>query len=637
MTRLNPSLFLNRLLVRKGSKSAYDETFHLGVNVIRSEGNSRGKSTIADLIFFALGGDLTVWKDEAAQCDFTLAEVSLSGATLSLKREIQPVSGQKPMWLYYGGATEALAASPDRWARYSYRRLGDRESFTQVLFRVLGLPEVPAEEANITMHQILRLMYVDQMTPVNRIFRFDPQDAPLRRQAVGDLLCGLLDERIYPAQMKVRQFENEYSAVSQQLSGLLKVLRSVDQGLDFSDLLSKVSAAQAEREQAIQEIERLRSARQDDKRTSTEQSAVLGTLKKDLDTVSLDVIRAQEESDRLRLAIEDAALLIGDIKRSLEQLKQARLTSDTLGPLVFAFCPSCFSPIDPIADSGHCHLCKADLNPEQERSRYARMQNELEVQLKESLALQSKRETDKGVTDERLAKLRRLRDLIASEYFGSSRHFSTESDAEIDQLTRRIGYLDRELVDLDRERRVADEVAQLSSKKDQLNEELGLLRKNIADWISAKEKRQTRAYQAIARATAATLSGDTQNDIGTVTAEGVYFNFTEDRVEINGKSGYSASSLTVIRNAFHLALLSASCNDPDFGYPRFLLMDNVEDKGMTQERSQNFQRLIVQASKELRCDHQIIFTTSMPDPAVDGIPYAIGEKYNADRYSLSMQ
>jgi hypothetical protein len=75
MTRRDPSLRLLRLVVTKSGKSVYDETFHPGINMIRSEGNSRGKSTIADLIFFSLG-DLAEWKVEAGTCDQTFAEVT---------------------------------------------------------------------------------------------------------------------------------------------------------------------------------------------------------------------------------------------------------------------------------------------------------------------------------------------------------------------------------------------------------------------------------------------------------------------------------------------------------------------------------------------------------------------------------
>jgi hypothetical protein len=221
MIQIEPFLLLARLVVVKDGKRAYDEPFHAGVNIIRSEKNSAGKSTIADLIFYALGGDLTAWKDEAAACDTVFAEVQMNGVPVTLRRDIS-ADGQQPMWIFIGSFETAFEAPLGAdWQKYPYRRFGDKESFTQVLFRLLEMPEVPADaEANITMHQLLRLMYVDQMTPVDRIFRFESRDSPLRRQAVGDLLCGVFDERIYPAQILLRQKEKEFEAVSRQLTGL---------------------------------------------------------------------------------------------------------------------------------------------------------------------------------------------------------------------------------------------------------------------------------------------------------------------------------------------------------------------------------------------------------------------------------
>jgi hypothetical protein len=286
MIRRDPSLRLLRLVVTKSGKSAYDETFHPGVNMIRSEGNSRGKSTIADLIFFSLGGDLTEWKAEAGTCDQTFAEVALSGSVLTLRRDISTTAKQLPMWIYFGAFTEAANSAVEGWIKLTYSRYGDRESFSQVLFRAMGIPEVPSEDANITMHQLLRLLYVDQMTPVNAIFRMEERDSPYRRQAVGDLLCGVLDERIYPSQIRARQLDREYSDVASQFTGLMRVLRRVDETVDFSDLLSRLNETEAARRKALEEIEALKDSRYSADHDQSEASSALEVIRRDLDKVS---------------------------------------------------------------------------------------------------------------------------------------------------------------------------------------------------------------------------------------------------------------------------------------------------------------------------------------------------------------
>ncbi len=634
MIRRDPSFVLQRLVVMRGGKAAYDETFHVGVNIIRSDGNSRGKSTIADLIFFALGGDLEEWKDEAALCDLTLAEVSLNGAVVTLRREIISEKRMLPMWIYYGPFDQANANAVEGWSRYPYARYQEREGFSQVLFRGMGMPEAPSDDANITMHQLLRLMYVDQMTPVNAIFRMEDRDAPNRRQAVGDLLCGVLDDRIYPSQIRARQMEREYADVAGQFSGLLRVLRRVEGNLDFSDLLSRETAVLEARRETIAEIDRLRSSRYET--MAQVDTDVIGILTRDLDRVSRDILAAQREADQLSLAIEDAEMLISDIERNLLQIDQSQAIGEILGSLVFSFCPSCMTPIKGASDQHSCHLCKTGLDDDYKRSRHARMRNELEMQLKESRSLQRGRLSRKPLLDERLGSMKLMRNLISEEVLNRSRHFLTEADAKIDELTRTVGYHDRELVDIERERRLAAELTDLSSRKETLGADIRALKASIDLWISQKQTRQASIYRLISKITAEILEEDLQSDIETVSEDGVRFHFGDDEVIINNKRGYSASSLTVIKNAFHLAMLFASCADSRMKYPRFVLLDNIEDKGMTEERSHNFQRTILKFSEATNVQHQIVFSTSMPDDTLENPKYTIGKKYTENEKSLNI-
>jgi hypothetical protein len=200
-----------------------------------------------------------------------------------------------------------------------------------------------------------------------------------------------------------------------------------------------------------------------------------------------------------------------------------------------------------------------------------------------------------------------------------------------------VGYLDRELIDLDRERRLAVEVTELAARKQQLNDELSELRRNIAAWIAAKEQRQSSIYGLVSRTTAEILAGDVPSDIEPVAQDGVRFNFGDNEIVVNEKRGYSASSRTVIKNAFHLAMLFASCVDARMKYPKFLLLDNIEDKGMTAKRSHNFQRLVLELSERTEIEHQIIFTTSMPGSLLDTPQYTIGPKYTETNMSLKLR
>ena len=639
MTRLDPSLRLSRLVVLKDGQRAYDEAFHAGVNIIRGvpgEGNSVGKSTIADMIFFALGGDLTTWKEEAGLCDEVLAEVHLSGSTATLRRLISD-STQQPMWIHFGNFDSAISSAADGWQRYTYRRVSDRESFSQVLFRALGMPEVPGDaDANITMHQLLRLMYVDQLTPVDRIFKFENRDSSLRRQAVGDLLCGAYDDRIYPAQLQLRDSEKHWEAATHEFNTLLRVLTASGEGYTLDFIRSRQDELSAERSRTAEEISKLKRHRFDDSQLGTDHPPAVTEIKTALDKVNADITAARVVEGQLTYEVADSGLLLDEITRTLERLKQGEIALSAIGPIDFQFCPSCFAPLSPADAENHCKLCRRQIEGEGENSRVARMRNELEIQFKESSQLQADREVELAKVRADIASLSTVQKALSVRFAEISLNFVSETDARIDSLTSRLGYLDREIVDLERERKIADQIDNLSAVKGALNEEISRLKHNIQVWKDQRDRRQGQAYSVIASMTAKILGMDLHTEEEFSEDCDVNFSFADDRVSVNGKTGFSASSLTVLRNSFHLAMHWASCVRGEFRYPRFLVMDNIEDKGMTEQRSQNFQRLIVSLSESIEVEHQIIFTTSMIAPELNISALTVGDLYTFENKSLKI-
>ncbi|MFX3950007.1 hypothetical protein ACJBW9_11270, partial [Streptococcus suis] len=65
------------------------------------------------------------------------------------------------------------------------------------------------------------------------------------------------------------------------------------------------------------------------------------------------------------------------------------------------------------------------------------------------------------------------------------------------------------------------------------------------------------------------------------------------------------------KNSIRFAMFAQAVDDPFSRFPNLILMDNIEDKGMREERSQNFQRQIVNVCANIISEFQLIFTTSM--------------------------
>ena len=94
--------------------------------------------------------------------------------------------------------------------------------------------------------------------------------------------------------------------------------------------------------------------------------------------------------------------------------------------------------------------------------------------------------------------------------------------------------------------------------------------------------------------------------------------------------------MVVMKNAVRIAIYLHCINDNGSRLPRFMLLDNIEDKGMTEFRSQNFQRQLVAMCDELETDYQLIFTTSMIDPELDKSEYVIGPHYTKGEHTLAI-
>jgi hypothetical protein len=105
---------------------------------------------------------------------------------------------------------------------------------------------------------------------------------------------------------------------------------------------------------------------------------------------------------------------------------------------------------------------------------------------------------------------------------------------------------------------------------------------------------------------------------------------------INGDKNRSrsASGMVVLKNSFLFSMYLASLDDQLFGLPRFLLLDNIEDKGMVPERVWNFQKVLVKECQSRNVPQQVIFSTSRLAPELDTPELVVGRKYTQERPSL---
>ncbi len=614
--RFDPSLLISRLVIEAAGRSVYDERFHPGVNIIRGE-NSSGKSTILNFIFYALGGDLADWSEAALRCSQVTLEAELNDMPVTLSREVTDVLRQ-PMDVFGGPYEAAMKAPRSEWTRYPYSRLPTRESFSQALFRLLGVPEVVNEASgNLTMHQLLRLLYADQLSPTDDIFRLEPFDRALIRDTIGRLLCGAYDNRVYANELRIRELDRELNEVSAQLTNLFRVLGRAGESMTLDWIGAERQRLEADERTTQREIEqterRLYSAQDDDKITL----AALEKAYSEVQTLQGEIATIRQQRDGLALAIADSDAFIATLEEKLSAMHDASAAVEAIGDIKFTYCPVCFAAISNDTPAGVCHLCRTPFDPERSRNRLAAFINDTAIQLKQSRILQEDRKERLRRTEATFTGLETTWHRASERLRELQRLPSTEARSQLRELQRRAGYLQRQLEDLEERAKAAALAHELSERKTQLSETIARLKAENESIQAEQEQRLRKAYNLISMEILYLLRNDLRRQDSFENPERVDFSFEQNKISVDGQTYFSASSRVILKNSFFCGFLFAALKEVFFRHPRFCMLDTVEDKGMEPERSHNFQLLIARLSAAAAVQHQIIMGTQMIAPDLD--------------------
>lgn len=626
MTLYRPTVILLRLVVTKGGARVFDEKFHFGLNVIRGE-NGSGKTTIADFIFFALGGETPHWRAEAALCDYVYAEVRINGEVATLRRQVEQ-EPRRPMAIFWGSFEKAESTETE-WQLYPYSGTAAKESFSQVLLKAAEIPEVKgALSAKVTLHQIMRLVYVDQKTDYEQLFRSDPFDPQLTREAVGDLLCGVYDDRLYEAELQRSEKEADRVKLGSELKAMFAILGS--EVPDAAGLIEQKSRLEREREEAYARYTAIQTG---------PIPAPGDTLAERRAQIARDLAKQNEGVKDLEDRIASATVEAADRQQFLDALKarlaavdESQAVHNSLGMFSFKFCPACYAPLSE-AD-GNCHLCKG---PTEDRpgQNLLRLRHELEQQIRESEEMQKSLARETNSLSSLLQPALDRQRALQLQYDEISTTASSAIALAVSEVHRRIGYLDRAIEDIQQRFQLAGRVSAISEQQALLAGQISKLADEIEARKATQQQIKTEIAALISSLTVAILQNDLPREKAFQEAREVHFDFGANQLTVDGRKTFAASSNVYLKNAFHLALLQASTQREYMRYPRLVIFDNVEDKGMEPSRSHNFQRIIRVINADMDIEHQVIMFTSMVAPEIESSPeLLVGPFYTHESKAL---
>ena len=530
------SFWIRRLRVLRRGAVVYDENYHCGVNIIRGE-NGSGKSTIADFIFYILGGEYENWKKAAEACDQVQAEVVTQGGVLVVRRDIG--RAQTPMGVFFGPMVEAEQRGLEGWESYPIRRTSSSLSFTQIMFRSAGIPEAQSQGAsNITMHQILRLLYSDQRTPASFLFRYEDFDPREIREAVGDLVCGLSVYELYEIELMLRELGRDFDEKSRRLTALLTVLPKEETIARVETIDIRLDELAAEYNRLTNEISKANELVDDG------QQEFLRARAKAVD--ELRKLRAQIMGDEHRMHV--AELEINDLNGFVEYLEElsaklprAQAASDIIGNIEFTYCPACLAPLSGEKGVEHCVVCGAATDPEQERSRYLQIKTDLDIQIRESKQLLDEKEHAVIQIDRDLRTLRREHQEKLSEYTVKYDLSTSPRESFVAERYQRMGQIDRERTELGRLRERVLEIEKLSEGKAQLQAEITRLKDRREALARASQHRKAQALSRVSDIARSILGQDLERQAEFRNAMSVSINFADNSVKVDGELNFAAT------------------------------------------------------------------------------------------------
>jgi hypothetical protein len=613
---------------------AYDQKFHAGVNIIRGE-NSSGKSTVSDFIFYILGGEFEEWKEAARQCDEVQAEISTPSGKLTLIRTVD--TKITPIRVFFGDYETAKTQSLDTWETFPIHRIsGGKESFSQVLFRSLKIPEAQSDEAsNITMHQLLRLLYADQRTPAPRLFRFESFDTRNIRNAVGDLVCGIGGYELYEINLKLRSMEDDFKKLQRRYTSIIEALPLDETFFNADAVTAHINDLEQKTENIrlnIEGIDDLIDDVRDNSFADARREASRGITKKKskLDQVDARVKELEYENIELSSFIDYLA-------EQCERIKQAESSMQAFGAVEFTHCPACLTELSSLNRGEHdCGVCGAPIDMETEKAKYNHVRLDIEIQLREANQLIVEKRTELDSSKRQSQVLFRELKAVQSDFeikFDSS---SSPREKFLTMQGKQLGELEAEIRYYQQKMDLALELQKLFEQKDELQNQINSFNdRKTALEISANQRKRV-AKSLVSDIAAKILRADKYHQPEFENADSVEIRFGDDAVLVEGKMNFAESSNVWLKNAAILSLFLAAGNDPKFYHPRFALFDNIEDKGMVPKRSHQFQRLLVETVTELNAPYQVIYTTSMMNPELELEDYVIGPAYTPDNRTLDL-
>ena len=162
---------------------------------------------------------------------------------------------------------------------------------------------------------------------------------------------------------------------------------------------------------------------------------------------------------------------------------------------------------------------------------------------------------------------------------------------------------------------------------EELNEKITKTKEKIESIHLKNEAKLNDSLQLITDNLKRLLLNDIGADKDLKKIKDIKINFEKNRLFIDERTNFAASTMGYIKNCFAIGLWEASVENSTFKLPRFMLLDNLEDKGIEDDRICNIQNSINDFCENSAVSCQIIISASVLNSKFINTDKVIGRYY----------
>lgn len=629
----SPSIIVKNLLVKQNEEHvAYFQNFHNGINVLYGQ-NGGGKTSIIQLLVYVLGYDVNKWVNEALLCEYVYAEVELNGQTVTLRRKINDKVKQS-LYISFDDLAISLNKSIDGWLEYPYSISKNKESFSQKIFNILDIPENRVDgDVNMTLHQLLRFMYKKQSDSATYILNYEEWDSALKREAIQDYLLGFYDDDLYEAKINLKKYEKELIKFGNEIKSIRTILTSAD--IDFENNTLEEFIENID-EENISIYEEIKTIKEKELSNYTEQNETIGKLANENLSIKNDLIKTSDDLALMKMDIEDNAYFIAELIDKISSIKDSiKLKKLSTNLIDFEMCPSCFTKIEK-TKKDNCSLCNAENPSELIELNLLKMKNELELQLVESNNISA-------MKYEKIIELENTQIIQESYLEDSTKKLNivmnsidmTREDA-LFKLFNQIGVNKEKIETFQKLDKLSKKIGELVIDRDKAQINASACIETIETRLQIIQSRKDIVSDSIHSKMRVLLKEDIAEKDDFSNVEKVFFDFSKNEISINSKTVFSESSMYLINNLLHFSIFLTSLEKDFLRVPKLLILDGIENGGMSEQRSKNFQNILKKHTEHIEYQYQIFITTRSISDSLNTSDFMLGDELTENNKSLKL-